>query len=191
MTMKRSMIILSVLALASVAALTAPAPAQELGERWLHIRVDDAEGKGEKVRVNLPLSLAEKVLPAIKTAELREGRLRVGHHGVREVDFRAIVEALKTTRDGEFLTVESEEENIRVAKQGGYLIAQVRGADQNVDVKVPMRVVEALLDTDDPHELNLTAAVRALAEHGDIIMVDVREKKETVRVWVDSRSRQE
>jgi hypothetical protein len=189
--MKRNLLIFSVLALVSAAALNAAVAAQEQGERWLHIRVDDAEGKGEKVRVNLPLSLTEKVLPAVKTAELRAGRLRVGHHGVREVDLRAIVEALKTTRDGEFLTVESEKENVRVAKQGGYLIVQVRGADQNVDVKIPMRVVEALLDTDDPNEVNLAAAVRALAEHGDIIIVDAREKKETVRIWIDSRSTQD
>ncbi len=190
--MKRALRTLAALAWASLLVLAAPAAAQEQGERWLHIRVDDSNGKGEKVRVNLPLSLAEKVLPAIKTHELREGKLRIRNRGVRDVDIRAIVEALKTTRDGEFLTVQSEDENVRVAKQGGYLLIEVRGKNgENVDVKVPMTVVEALLDADDPNELNLVAAVRALAEHGDIIIVDVREQKETVRVWVDTRSTQE
>lgn len=188
--MRKLQIVLAVLALLAGFALAVPA-AQEQGERWLHIRVDDSEGKGEKVHINLPLALAEKILPAVRTAELRDGRLRIGRHGIREVDLRAIVEALKTTRDGEFLTVESEKENVRVAKQRGYLIAQVRGADKNVDVQVPLQVVEALLDTDDPNELNVAAALQALAAHGDIVIVDVREKKESVRVWVDSRNTQD
>ncbi|MCL6480233.1 MAG: hypothetical protein K6U02_00765 [Firmicutes bacterium] len=182
----------AVLALFAGLALTAPAAALAQDERWLHVRVDASDGQGEKVRINLPLSLAEKVLPAIHTHELRGGRLRIHHRGLHEVDIRAIVEALKTTRDGEFLTVESEKENVRVAKQGGYLRVEVRGKNgTTVDATVPMAVVEALLDTEDPNELNVAAALRALAAHGDIVIVDVREQKESVRVWVDTRSTQD
>jgi hypothetical protein len=179
------------LALLAGLALAAPA-AQEQSERWLHVRVDSSDGDGEQVRINLPLSLAEKVLPAIHTDELRGGKLRIRHRNLAEVDLRAIVEALKTTRDGEFLTVASEKENVRVAKQGGYLLVAVRGKNgTTVDAKVPMAVVEALLDTEDPHELNVAAALRALAAYGDIVIVDVREPKESVRVWVDARSTQD
>ena len=41
-------------------------------ERWLHVRVDNQEAKGEMVRINVPLSLAEKVLPAIHNDKLRK-----------------------------------------------------------------------------------------------------------------------
>jgi len=34
-------------------------------DRWLHVRVISSDAKGETVRVNVPLELAEKVLPAI------------------------------------------------------------------------------------------------------------------------------
>jgi hypothetical protein len=181
----------AVLALFAGLALAAPA-AQEQDERWLHVRVDTSNGAGEQVRINLPLSLAVKVLPAIHTDELRGGKLCIRHRGLHEVDIRAIVEALKTTRDGEFLTVVSEKEDVRVAKQAGYLRVEVRRKNgTTVDAKVPMAAVEALLDTEDPNELNVAAALRALAAHGDLVIVDVREQKESVRVWVDSRSTQD
>src|SRR5712692_12536 len=34
-------------------------------DRWLHVRVISSDAKGETVRVNVPLELAEKVLPTI------------------------------------------------------------------------------------------------------------------------------
>ena len=35
------------------------------GDRWLHVRVISTDSRGETVKVNVPLELAEKVLPAI------------------------------------------------------------------------------------------------------------------------------
>src|SRR5260370_588134 len=35
-------------------------------DRWLHVRVISSDAKGETVRVNVPLELAEKVLPAVR-----------------------------------------------------------------------------------------------------------------------------
>ena len=53
------------------AAAVATARAED---RWLHVKVDDTDREGEKVRVNVPLSLAEKVLPCIHAHDLRAGR---------------------------------------------------------------------------------------------------------------------
>jgi hypothetical protein len=36
-------------------------------DRWLHVRVENPDSKDETVRVNVPLELAEKVLPTIKS----------------------------------------------------------------------------------------------------------------------------
>jgi len=123
---------------------------------------------------------------------------------VNEVDLRAVFEAVRDTKDGEFVTVQSRKNNVRVAKEAGYLLVKVREMkearktekpdekpaapfEERVDVRVPMSVVEALL-SGAKDELDLVAAVRALSAHGDTILVTVEDRKNTVKVWVDSKN---
>ncbi len=172
------------LLLAATVALAAPA------DLWLHVRVEKTGEDGEIVRINLPLRVAEKVLPAIEAHELEGGKLRIHEAHIHGVDIRAVLEAVKTLEDGEFLTVESQKENVRVAKQGGYLLVMVderKEKAEHVDVKIPLRVVEALLSGEED-ELNILAAVQALSEHGDDVLVTVESENETVRIWVDSQN---
>jgi hypothetical protein len=56
-----------------------------------------------------------------------------------------------------------------------------------VDVKVPMKVVEALLSAG-KDELDVLAALRALSAHGDTELVTVKSDDSTVRVWLDSKN---
>jgi hypothetical protein len=181
----------------------AQSPAEE---KWLHVSVVSHDDKGENVRVNVPLSLAEKVLAAIRKDKLQGGRIKVREFEVHGIDVRAIFQAVKDTRDGEFVTVQSKRENVRVAKEKGYLLVKVeetrqvevksekegekpviRERREKVDVKVPMSVVEALLSAGQD-EIDLVAAIRALAAHGDSILVTVEDNRNTVRVWVDSKN---
>ncbi len=53
-----------------------------------------------------------------------------------------------------------------------------------VDVKVPQAVVEALL-SGEGDEIDLAAAIRALAARGEGELVTVDNKDAKVRVWVD------
>ncbi len=186
--MKRSLAGLGILLLAAGAALAAPV------ERYLHVSVVDGEGKdAERVRVNVPLSLAEKVLPAIQTDALRKGRVKLQDCRVDDVDLRAVLEAVRDTKDGEFVTIEKGDEKVRVAKSGGYLLAKVqegKGGSSKVDVKLPLGFVEALL-SGEKDELDLAAAVRALSEHGDTVLVTVNDEKSTIRVWIDSKNESE
>jgi hypothetical protein len=71
------------------------------GERWLHVRVISTDSKGETVRVNVPLELAERVLPAIDHDRLHNGKVRFGSLDCDGVDVRAIFEAVRTAKDGE------------------------------------------------------------------------------------------
>lgn len=175
------------------------------GDRWLHVRVVSSDNKGETVRVNVPLELAEKVLPAINKDRLHNGKVKIDHADMDGVDCRALLDALKTTKDGEFVTVEAHDANVRVAKQGGYMLVHVtekrwsEGKDgkeakdakstekSRVDVKVPMKVVEALFSAGND-ELDVLAALRALSAHGDTELVSVKDNENTVRVWLDSKS---
>jgi hypothetical protein len=174
-------------------------------DRWLHVKVEESGVNGETVRINMPLSLAEKVLPVIHTDKLRDGKVKVDSTAIHDLDLRAIVEALRTTPDNEFITVESTHENVRVAKAGGNLLIKVRDSHrkgaakttaetktvaETVDVMIPFPVVEALLSAG-KDELDVLAAVRALSAVGDIVLVAVDDQHDKVRIWVDSRNTME
>jgi len=167
------------------AAAVATARAED---RWLHVKVDDTDREGEKVRVNVPLSLAEKVLPCIHAHDLEGGKVKI-RGDVDGVDLRALVDAIRGAGDNEFVTVEDRHEHVRVAKVGGDLLIKVREDHDRskVDVKVPFTVVEALL-SGGSDEIDITAGLRALRAQGDTELVTVNDHSQTVRIWVDSRN---
>ncbi len=164
-------------------------------ESWVHVRVVSADEKGETVKVNVPMSLAVAVLPAIHSDDLHDGKVHVRGHHSEDIDLRAVLEAVSKSPDNEYVTVESKEENVRVAKSGEYILIKVTDHKGNkekaeqVDVKVPMSVVKALLtDVNDKDELNVLAALEALKAHGPLDLVTVHDGNESVRIWVDSKS---
>ena len=175
-------------------------------DQWIHVRVESKEDRGEIVRVNVPIEMAAKVLPAIHDQNLHDGKVRIdGDKMNKDVDLHAILDAVRTSRDGEYVTVQSHENNVRVAKNGGYLYVHVtdkgdankaaaKGGEKaapahesKVEIKVPMKVVDALLSAG-KDELDIVAALKALSAHGDTELVTVKDDENTVRVWVDSKN---
>lgn len=189
--MKRTTQVIPLLGIVFLTATAALAGQTTQPERWLHVRVDSQAAKGEMVRVNVPLSLAEKVLPTIHNNRLHDGKVALNQAKVNGVDLRALLEAVRSTRDGEFITVQGTDGEVRVAKQAGYLLVHAREnketSKKRVEVRVPLTVVDALLSAGS-NELDLVAALRALAAYGDTELVSVKDEKSTVRVWVDSKS---
>ncbi len=151
---------------------------------WLHVRVDEADGA--KVSVNLPLSMVEKALPMIPAEHLHHGRLVLDDWQVSMQELRDLWQEVKNSPDMTFVTVEEEDENVRVWKEGDYLLVSVRKDDeaQKVDVRIPASVVDALL-SGDGSEMNFHAAVEALVEQGEGELVTVSDDSDRVRVWVD------
>jgi hypothetical protein len=172
-------------------AKTAPSTTSEKGERWLHVRVICTDGKGDTVRVNVPLELAEKVLPAVNHDRLHNGKVKIDNSDINDVDLRAIMEAIHSAKDGEYVTVQGNDNDVRVAKEGNHLIVRVvdkEGSKKSqVEVKVPMKVVEALLSAG-KDELDLVAALHALSLQGDVELVSVKDSENTVKVWLDSKN---
>lgn len=184
--MKKTCLALAVLLLSASMLFAATA------EKWLHIKVDNTGDKTERVRVNVPLELLEKVLPAINKNHLHAGRVRFGEAKINDVDLRTVMDALRNTKDQEFVTVDSDHEKVRVAKQSGYLVIKVTDQkhklrEERVDISIPFPVVEALL-SGPKDELDLLSAIRALSAHGDTVLVTVTDGTSNVRIWVDSQS---
>ena len=179
------------------------------GERWLHVSVTNQDPKGERVRVNLPISIAEGVLASIKHDRLDRGIIKIDHLHMDEIDFRKLYASAKDAKDGEYISVESRSSTVRVAKENGFLIVKVHDKegrfdrhfddrkdsdrkdsdkrDQDVYVRVPLEVVDALFSAG-PNELNIVAALHALASRGDTELVSVKDSENSVRIWVDAKN---
>jgi hypothetical protein len=160
-------------------------------DRWLHVRVTNPNSNDETVRVNVPLEVAEKVLPTINKDRLHNGRVKYNEIDCHGVDLHALLDAVRTSTDGEFVTVQNKDSDVRVAKRNGYLFVNVfeknHPKKSQVEVKVPMKVVDALL-SGGKDELDLVAGLRALSTQGDTELVSVKGDDNNVRVWLDSKN---
>ncbi|MCP3981892.1 MAG: hypothetical protein GY716_21525 [bacterium] len=156
-----------------------------LDDKWLHVRVQDHDHDGELVAVNVPLGMVEALLPAIQTDELRGGRLLLDEFDLEGINLREILEAVQEAPDADFVRVKDHGDEVRVSKDGGLLLIDVdeRHGD-NVRVRLPLEVVDALLGND-PDELDLIAALEALADYDDDL-VTIDSDDTSVRIWIDS-----
>lgn len=157
-------------------------------DKWLHVRVEDNGPRGERVNVNLPLDLIERMLPLISVDDLRGGKLELDDE-LGGIDLRELAVALRDAPDADFVTVQSDDQNVRVSKEGDYLLIRVeergRNSSEKVRVRLPLAVVDALVGGN-PHELDLVAALHALSEYADETLVDIESDDGSVRVWIDS-----
>jgi len=164
---------------------------------WIHVKVDDEGRNGDKVRVNIPMSLVKEVLPLIRHDGLRDGKIRLselGHEigdldveGLEDLDVRALWDAIRKLEDAEFVTVEGDDENVRVYKEGNFMLVEVDGGRDRVNIRVPLEVVGALF-SGEPGELDLLAAIDALGNYTDGDLVHVQDGDSTVRIWIDNRN---
>jgi hypothetical protein len=176
---------------AAAPASSTPSTASVSQDRWLHVRVISTDAKGESVRVNVPLELAEKVLPAINKERLHAGKVKIDDAHVKDVDLGALAEAIRTTKEGEFVTVQSNDCDVRVAKQSKRLIIHVldkeNSKESEVEIMVPIKVIDALFSAG-KDELDVVAALHALSAQGDSELVSVKDHENTVRIWLDSKN---
>src|SRR2546425_11032939 len=127
---------------------SAPSATSAKQDRWLHVRVISSDAKGETVRVNVPLELAAKVLPTINHDRLHGGKVKIDCAHVNDVDLRGMVDAIRSAKDSEYVTVQGTEKDVRVAKRDNHLIVHVldkgKAKRSQVEIKVPMKVIDAL-----------------------------------------------
>ncbi len=158
---------------------------------WIHVRVDSE--KGEKVRVNVPLALVSTVLPIVQekglaNTKIRGNHIQLGDSELTISELRQIWRSIRENGSGELANVESDGNRVNVFLDGQYLRVESRKTShERVHVKVPVNVVDALLSgTGD--ELDLMAAVSALATLGNQQLVEVQADDSTVKIWIDDKN---
>jgi hypothetical protein len=162
---------------------------------WLHVRVEDKRmdgGKSSKVSVNLPLPLVEVALQAAPEKFIKKGHIHFGHHhDLSMADLRKMWQELKNAGDTDFVTVEEDDETVRVGRKGDVVqvrVQKLRGTEkkEEVVVDVPVALMDIVLASDDD-QVDAKAVIRELAKRrGDIVRVT--DNGNTVRVWIDESS---
>lgn len=180
MTTKR--IALVGIAMLLLSAATASATVED---RWLHVRVQEHDGDQEYVAINVPLQLVGALLPTIETDEFHHGKIILDDHDLDEIDLHAALKALRDTPDGEFITVRSRDENVRVAKQDGFFVIDADDDGEKVRIRVPLQIVDAMLGGG-RNEIDLMAALDVLADSGNGDLITVESDDSSVRIWIDS-----
>jgi hypothetical protein len=192
--------ILAGVGLLALSVLPAAQAAAQTGTAWLHVRVEEAK-QASKVAVNLPMAVVEAVLKASPEMIERHGKIHLGdEHGIKMADLRKAWKALADVGDAELVTVESEDENVKVMRKGDLVQVFVdkkakpgkdgKGAQggEEVRVEVPVSLVDAFL-SGEGEEGNFQAAVAELQKRrGDIVRV--KDDDSNVRVWIDEQNTQ-
>ena len=81
--------------------------------------------------------------------------------------------------------MQSSGTDLRVFIEGDSLhVRSKEGAKENIDIRIPAPVLDALL-SGQGEEINLLAAVQALQQMGTQEIVSIRDGDKTIRVWVD------
>ncbi len=214
----RKRVLIGVGLVAALALLPALSAMAQTSNAWLHVRVEEGQ-KGSKVSVNLPMTVVEAALKASPEIIEEHGKLNLGkHHGLKLADLRRVWKQLADVGDAEFVTVESDDENVRVQRKGDVVqvfvdhkpgrpvagkaeaakgeapkTAKVEAVKlargaEEVRVEVPVSLVNALL-SGEGDEVNIQAAVSELQKRrGDIVRV--READNHVRIWIDEQNTQ-
>jgi hypothetical protein len=179
--------------------LMGAAAAEAKTDLWLHIKVHDGNDDS-RVSLNLPLSVVEAATPLIPEEARTASQLRVDGHDLSVQDLRRIWREVQRQPDAAYVTIDEGHARVRVARSGGYLLIRAADRDappeaggsgrdrlsagQHVEVRIPVPVVDALLQGAGDR-FDLAAAVAALARTGEGELVTVNGGHETVRMWVD------
>ena len=158
-------------------------------DQWIHVKVENQHDE-ELVTVNLPFSMLHAAVAMIPAEVKSEGEIAIDDLDMDWNELMTLWGEIKNAPQATFVTVETRDENIVVKKEGDFLLVETteRSADgANVDVKLPLTVVDALLSGDEG-TFDFAAAIEALADFGPGELVTVRDGGDTVRVWIDNQN---
>ncbi len=190
--MKRpiGMLAIALAVLMASAGAWAQSASESSARPWLHVRVSERGDAASSVNVNLPLSAVEAVVALLPDRLMSHGRMRLHRdHELSVSDLRTLWGAVRDTGDGEFVSIDHDDSQVRVARSGDVIQIRFDGRDDDGDdaksvrVEIPVDVVDALL-SGDGDTLNLVGALERLKERrGDLVRIT--DGDERVHIWID------
>lgn len=182
--MKKILVSLVVLSFLSCPAILAAAQSPD-AQSWLNVSVQAAEDN-TNVQVHLPLSMILKVMESVKVEGFDAGKVSL-EAADAEIDWPALLSAVKEGPVGKYVTVTSDEANVDVSKTEKHLLINVhQKTDEKAEVAVrlPVELLDSIV-VDAENKLDIAKVLRSLKTlpNGDI--VTVKSDEANVRVWVE------
>ena len=181
--------------LLTAALLPATAQAASSSGRWVHVSIDGDDD--ERVRVNVPLKLVHTLEPLFDSHDFcDDNKITINGKQLTREELDTMLKAVREADDGEYITVMDDEDQVRVAKEKKNLVVRVlekkeKGKQNQVNIRMPIAVVEALLSGEDKGgqgQLNLVAALEELGRHDSAEITSVSDGGGHVRIWVDGKN---
>ncbi len=167
----------------AVALLAAPVPAAA-ADLWLRVDVQHQGEDGGRIKINVPLSLMEVVIESADGQKLF-GPLDVakGH-----VDIGKMWQSIRDMASEEIVTIESEDEVVKVWKDREYFRVDVKDGDEGseVEVKIPIGLMDYLFNAERTG-FDFQELVKALRGYAPLQLVKVVSNDENVSVWIEER----
>lgn len=156
-------------------------------ERWIHLRVDATDGSKGRVDVQVPVGMVSSLLPVLK-GKHAHGHLKVDCDDVDLAEIRGYWNAVRSAKDGEYVTVRDADSDVRISKSGGFLRLTVDDKDGGgrVRLKLPVPLVDAVFTGKDDIDLGALGSALAKVPVGEILTVD--DDDSHVRVWIDAEA---
>jgi len=117
----------------------------------IEVRVSENHGQGDRVSLRVPAALVEAglvCLPLVKCCGDGDRDIAIAGTGFKsereQKVAREVLRQIADMPDADLVTVESLDENVRIAKQGGHLKIHVQDGGDDVYVSVPVGVVRRL-----------------------------------------------
>lgn len=153
-------------------------------DRWIHVRVDDADGGKGRVDIQVPVGLVQSLLPVLRGVN-GGGSVRVDSKSLDVAELREYWSAVRNANDGEYVTVRDRDSNVRIAKRAGHLLLNVDddGGKSRVRMKVPVPMIDAVLTGGDTLDMNALGIALANAPDGELLSVNDEDSR--VRIWID------
>ena len=152
---------------------------------WVVVDVKTAPPEDVHIKLPVPLALIRTAVAFVPADEIRAEKLPPelkAHKG----EILAALRALEAAPDGTtFVTVNSPDARVRVAKKGASLAVDVDADDAVVHCAVPLAgTLKALESWDWEHfEPRMALDVLARAEKGTLVKVDAEDAKVRIDIW--------
>ena len=182
-------LLLTMMTLAASAATIGQPAAQQEPEPWIHVEITG--DSGANMNLNLPLAAVTAMIALAPDTIVQDGQLQLGDvHEVPVVAIRGMWQELRDVGgDAEFVTIQHEGQDVRIAREGDTILVTVRDRDEDaseeeVRVEIPVPVVDALL-SGDGDTLDIRAALQELSTlRGELVRVI--EADNNIRIWIDA-----
>jgi len=135
------------------------------------------------VKVNIPLSMIEVFVDSVDKNQLLS-TIESGHPGL---DLANVWRQVRDAELEEFVSIETDEENVRVWKDSDYFrvdVQEIEHTKPNIRIKMPLAVMDYLFD---PAQSTLCFQdmVQSLRGYLPLTLLEADKDGESVRIWLE------